>query len=368
MRVAIAINRSWNIYNFRKGIVKSLLSDGHEVVAIAPRDEYSDRLVEWGCTFIPLEVSGTGINPFADISNILKFRSILKAQKIDILLTYTIKFNLYGTVASKFAGIPCICNVSGLGTVFLWRGLVSSIAKTLYSIIFRYSSYIFFQNDDDKRDFETLVHLDPKRTGLLPGSGINLLEFRHNPYKPGGSCVFLMISRLLVDKGIKEYIEAAKIVKGSFSSAEFRLVGGLDTRHQRSVSESELESWIDQGLVKYTPHNDNIKQAIIESDVVVLPSYREGTPRTLLEGGAIGRALIATDVPGCKHVVHDGENGLLCLPGDARDLSRKMISFIEMDAGQKIHMAQKSREIVENNFDEEIVIAQYRQIISKLTT
>lgn len=366
LKIAIAINRSWNIYNFRKGIVQRLLADGHDVLAIAPKDDYTQKLVDWGCDFEPLEMEGTSTNPLREIGTILRLRRILRRHEVQMLLTYTIKCNIYGTLAARSLGVPCICNVSGLGTVFLWRGWVSTVAKLLYRMTFRFSSFIFFQNQEDREDFLQIIPVNPNKTGLVPGSGINLADFTHEKYNPSDRPVFLMISRLLIEKGVYEFAEAARIVRSKIDGATFKLVGGLDLGHNRSINPEDLDKWQEEGTVRYFPHSDNIPAFIEEADAIVLPSYREGTPRTLLEGGAMSRPLIATDVPGCRQVVDNGGNGFLCKVRDGEDLARALMTFLGLSDTQKKEMSVRSREKIEKTFDERHVVEIYLRKINEL--
>ncbi len=344
------------------------MEKNHEVLAIAPRDEYTPRIMEWGCDFRELRLSGSSINPFSDIRALLTLIRILKEERIDVLLTYTIKVNIYGTLAARWTGVPNICNVSGLGTVFLSRGLASIIAKLLYRLTFRKASFIFFQNDEDRTDFMKLVPLKMDKTDLVPGSGIDLTEFSKIPYKPRERVIFLMISRLIIEKGVLEFAEAADLIGKDYPEADFWIVGELDPDHKRTIDPDLVKDWRLKGNLTYFTYTDQIRDHIAKADVIVLPSYREGTPRTLLEGGACGRALIATDVPGCRHVVDNGRNGFLCLPKDARDLSKKMIAYLELSNSDKINMGKESRMKVEMTFDETIVIDKYLQKIDELTT
>lgn len=365
MKISIIINSSWNIYNFRRGLVAHFLSRGDSVVAIAPRDEYSEKLVQMGCTYRALEMEGSGMNPLADLGLIWRILRILQQERPDVILTYTIKPNIYASLAGGWLGIPCICNVSGLGTVFLWKGYVRSIARLLYRAAFRSSSWIFFQNDEDRRDFLREVRIDHTRTGLLPGSGINVAHFQpvethHEPV------VFLMIARLLVEKGVYDFIEAVKIMKAKGAKAVFRLVGDLNETHSRSIKAVELEDWIAQGLVEYMAHVEDIRPVIAKADVVVLPSYREGTPRTLLEGGAMGKALLATDVAGCRHVVEDGRNGFLCKLKNPADLASKMKLYLALTRDERVEMSNSARKSIVSRFDETLVIDQYRDKVDEL--
>ncbi|MFT6865770.1 MAG: glycosyltransferase involved in cell wall biosynthesis [Cyclobacteriaceae bacterium] len=366
MKIAIIINTSWNIYNFREGLVHFFLERGDEVMAIAPKDDYSHKLQEWGCEYMPVEIIGTGMNPIKDLRLILVLRKKLKKWRPDVVLTYTIKPNLYGSIAAGSLGIPCICNVSGLGTVFLWTGWIRRFAVLLYTVSFRFNKWVFFQNDEDREDFLSFVRLPREKTSLLPGSGINTSDFMISPFIKKEKTVFLMIARLIVEKGVGDFIEAIRIIKKSRTDLEFILVGNLDQEHSRAISKVELNQWIYEGLVTYKGHLDDVKPEIQQADVIVLPSYREGTPRTLLEGGAMGKALLATDVPGCRHVVKDGYNGFLFESKNPRDLADKMKLYLALNQEERSQMAVNSRKWIKEVFEEKIVINLYAEKMDQL--
>lgn len=366
MKVAIMINTSWNIFNFRKGLVQTLLDRGDEVVAIAPQDDYSGKLVELGCSYRPLEMNASGMNPLNDFGLMMAMRRILKDEQPDVLLTYTIKPNIYGSLASHGLHIPCICNVSGLGTVFLWKGTVKKLAVKLYKYAFKKNSWVFFQNDEDRSDFIDLIPIPLSKTSLLPGSGINTTHFQPVKAEPNEQPVFTMIGRLIVEKGVYDYIEAIRLVRKKKPQTKFRLIGEFDASHARSIKKEELDSWIGDGLIEYVPHLTDVRDAIATSDVIVLPSYREGTPRTLLEAGAMAKPMIATDVPGCRHVVMDGDNGFLCKVKSPNDLAAKMLLFLALSDEEREQMAITSRKRIIEKFDEQIVIERYLKLIDEL--
>ncbi len=366
MRIAISINRSWNIYNFRSGLVKALIAEGHEVVAIAPKDKYSKLLMKMGCRFFPLEVENTGSNPVKDLSLYLEYLKIYKKIEPDIVLQYTIKPNIYGTMAAKRLEIPVINNVSGLGTVFLNNGLVSLVAQLLYKVAFRNTDLVFFQNEDDRSEFLKKIRLPHLQTDLLPGSGINLSDFAPQPSLNGSSFTFLMISRIIKDKGVYEYVNMARKARESGIQATFQLLGEMDTKHRRGIQMEEMQAWQEEGIIQYLGATDDVSAVIKEANCVVLPSYREGTPKTLLEGAAMGKPLIATDVAGCRQVVQEGENGFLCKVKDEQSLFDAVDKMYKLTPGQQEQMGQKGRQYIEKNYDEKLVIDKYLYWIDKL--
>ncbi|HHL51817.1 MAG TPA: glycosyltransferase family 1 protein [Flammeovirgaceae bacterium] len=367
MKVAIVLNTSWNIYNFRMGLVKALLEEGHEVLAVAPRDEYTPKLVEAGCRYVEVKMDSRGANPLKDLGLIFELYRIYRKHRPDVVLQYTIKPNIYGTLAATMLRIPAINNVCGLGTAFLNRNMVSRLAITMYKLAFRFPKLVFFQNTDDREFFLNNGIIKKTATDVLPGSGIDV-----NKFIPAGSTyknspfTFLLISRLIHDKGILEYVEAIKRLKEKGVEARFQLLGQLDTDHSRGIAKELVDEWIEQGLVEYLGSTDDVRPYINNSDCVVLPSYREGTPRSLLEAASSGKPIVATNVAGCNNVVKHNENGYLCEVKNARDLAEKMEAMLKLPPRQREKMGKVSRQIVESRFDESLVIDKYLSSIAKV--
>ncbi|HTH57080.1 MAG TPA: glycosyltransferase family 4 protein [Cyclobacteriaceae bacterium] len=365
MKVAIVLNTSWNIYNFRKSFVKALIDDGHEVHTIAPFDKYTHYLIQAGCTHHPVRMDSRGANPIKDLGLVFELGLIYFKVKPDVVLHFTVKPNVYGTLAASLLGIPVINNVCGLGTVFLKKGMVSSIAKLLYKISFRFPKKVFFQNPEDKELFVSQKLVSPKIVGEVPGSGIN-----PSLYSPSlenkGVFTFLVISRLIYDKGIAEYIEAIRILKANNVRARFLLLGAKDTEHKRGIPAEVVDGWIKAGDVEYLGKTDDVRPYIDRVNCVVLPSYREGSPRSLMEAACMSKPLIATDVPGCRQVIDDGKTGMLCKVQDANDLALKMMAMLEMPDENRISMGEAGRKKMENEFSDSVVIETYRQAMYHL--
>jgi glycosyltransferase involved in cell wall biosynthesis len=371
VRVAVVINTSWNIWNFRRGLVKALLAAGHEVLAIAPPDDYSARLEsELGCRYVPILMENKGTNPIKDAQLTRRFLATYKRERPDVVLHFTIKPNIYGTLAARLAGIPSINNVSGLGTVFLIENLVSKVARGLYRLAFRYPHKVFFQNNDDCELFIRYGLIRPERTGLVPGSGVDLARFR--PQEGVGRAdsepfTFLMVARVLYEKGIVEYFEAARQVQAALGSKQvrFQLLGGIDESGGIGVPRATFEQWLAEGAIDYLGTSDNVAAHLHRADCVVLPSYREGTPKTLLEAAACGKPLVTTDVPGCRETVQHGRNGYLCQVRDAADLAAKLQAMAQLSAARLSAMGQASRELAEEKFDEKFVLSQYLAAVAE---
>lgn len=364
MKIAIVINTSWNIYNFRKGLVKALLEAGHEVIAIAPQDEYSEFLKEMGCKFYPVTLSNKGTNPLKDLYYMYQLFRIYNKIKPNVILQYTIKPNIYGTFASLPFRCLIINNVSGLGTVFLHNNISSRIAKFLYKLSFRFPKKVFFQNNDDRKLFIDNALINQKTTALLPGSGIPLDKFAPTPFKRNQIFTFLMIGRLLYDKGIMEYAQASEILQKKGIDVKCMVLGKIETQKGLGVGHELVKEWQENNIIEYLGTTDNVAEIISKADCVVLPSYREGTPRALLEACAMAKPIVTTDVVGCKETVDNGINGYLCEVKNAQDLADKMFQVFELSNENLQKMGNESRKKVEREFDERIVIKKYLDTIT----
>lgn len=367
MRIAIVINTSWNIYNFRLNLVQALRQQGHEVIAIAPPDAYSQKLIAAGCRYEPIRMENKGTNPLQDVRLIKRFYQVYKRVQPDVILQYTIKPNIYGTLAAKLAGIPVINNVSGLGTVFLIQNLVSKVALGLYRLAFRFPAKVFFQNPDDRALFVQHKLVNAAITEVLPGSGIDIIRFTPAPvFTRNITFTFLMIGRVLYEKGVVEFVEASQLLKQKYPKIRCQLLGGIDESGNIGIKKATFMAWVNEGKIDYLGTTDDVAGYIHRADAVVLPSYREGTPKTLLEAAALGKPIVTTNVPGCKETVTDGENGYLCQVRNATDLAAKMEKLYLLPDEELKQMGRASRQLAVNKFDEQIVITKYLTAIDAI--
>ena len=360
--IIIVANTAWSIVNFRTNLINSLTQAGYRVVAIAPEDEYTVRIP---CEYISVKMNRRGTNPFEDILFFFKLRKIYRRLKPFAVLHFTSKVNIYGALASRKLGIYCINNISGLGSAFLGGGFISQIQQVLYRLALRYADLVFFQNKDDADYFIKKKLVRPEQLDLLPGSGIDVNKYDPKPQSNSGSFIFLMISRLIKDKGIYEYVEAAKQIKGKYTDTEFRIVGFLDHSNPSAIKKEELDSWIKEGIIDFLGRKDDVREAIAASDCVVLPSYREGTPRILLEAASMAKPIITTNVAGCRQVVDNGKTGFLCRVRDRYDLADKMEKVMLLSESARKNMGLKGREKMKREFDEEIVIKKYLEVLER---
>jgi len=358
--IVLSINTSWNIINFRADLIRRLQYDGYDVVAVSPDDGYGPAITALGVRHIALPIDSKGQSPFNDIKLTVRYWQILRQLRPSVFLGWTIKPNIYGSIAAHALRIPVINNISGLGTAFIKVGPLTQIVGRLYRIALARSSTVFFQNRYDRDLFIAQRCVRSEHTALLPGSGINLTDF--SPVDPVGETApfsFLMVARLLRDKGVVEFAEAARIVRATRPEVRFHLLGFLDVANRTAVDRATVESWVRDGTLDYLGEASDVRPYLAAASAVVLPSYREGMPRSLLEAAAMGKPLVATDVPGCTEIARAGENAFLCHARDARSLAQAMLAMLDLDPVTYAAMGQRSREIAEQEFSVAVVEARY---------
>lgn len=368
MNILLTVNTSWNIWNFRRPVVRDLMRAGHRVTVLAPPDDAVAPLRAMGCRVLPLEIDVKGLNPLRDLALMGRFWRQFRRERPDVILSYTIKNNIFGAVAAKWLGIPFVPNVSGLGTAFLSGGALQRLVEAMYRRAFARLPVVFFQNSEDRDLFVTRRLIAPEQARVLPGSGIDLVRFAATPAPdPGRPPRFLLIARLLRDKGVVEYVEAARRVRAVHPDARFHLLGAVDAENRSAIDAATLSAWLAEGVVEHLGTTDDVRPFIAEADCVVLPSYREGAPRTLIEAAAMARPLIATDVPGCRAVVEAGVSGFLCRVRDADSLAEAMLRFLALPPEARAAMGRAARAHMERDYDEAHVVAAYRQAIADVT-
>jgi glycosyltransferase involved in cell wall biosynthesis len=365
--IIVSVNTSWNIVNFRRNLIVRLQHEGYDVVALAPRDAHSDALVAMGVRYFPIDIDSKGLSPVRDLKLAAHYYRILKRLRPVAFLGWTIKPNVYGSLAAHALGIPVVNNISGLGTAFIKVGLLTRIVRMLYRTALARSATVFFQNRHDRDLFVAQRLVRAPRTALLPGSGIDLSQFVPDAASEAATPVFLMVARLLRDKGVVEFAEAARIVRQTQPGVRFQLLGFLDVQNRTAISRDTVEGWERAGILDYLGEADDVRPYLARATAVVLPSYREGMPRSLLEAAAMGRPLIATDVAGCTEIARASENAFLCAPRDARSLADAMFALLDLDAPARAAMGRRSREIAEREFDVSVVEARYLDAIARAT-
>ena len=366
-RVVIALNAVWNLINFRASLVRSLVAEGYEVVVIAPLDDYVVHLAELGCRYVPLPMDNKGTHPGRDLFLLWQFFRLLREEKPAIYMGYTIKPNIYGSIAAHMLKVPVINTIEGLGAVFMHETWLTQLVRSLYRLSLSRSSKVYFLNNDDLTLFVSDNLVSKASADRLPGIGVDLNRFVPVPLPDKIPLRFLLIARMLWDKGVGEFVEAARILKKQGANAEFCLLGFLDVQNPTAISRQQMDEWIAEGVIRYLGVSDNVAEEIALADCVVLPSYyREGTPRTLLEAAAMARPIVTTDSVGCRDVVDDGINGYLCQPRDATDLADKIFRIVALSRAERAAMGLCGRKKMEQEFDEKIVIGKYLAAIEEV--
>jgi len=358
--IVISANSCWNIVNFRGGLIRALRDHGYEVVVAAPQDAYTSRLNDLGVSFADVPINSAGVSIAEDLRLLLRYLKVFRRFKPSAYLGFTAKPNIYGSLAARAVGAKVVNNISGLGTVFIKQDFLTTLVAQLYRFSLRTSSTIFFQNKDDMALFidKGLVRKD--QAELLPGSGVDLDHFKPSQEdRPAGAFRFLFVARLLWDKGVAEYVEAARLVQKTRPDVVFQMLGPVGAINRTAVPSAKLERWQTEGVIDYLGVSDDVRVAMEQADCIVLPSYREGLPKSLLEGSAMGKPLIATDVPGCRDVIVDGETGYLCEARSAQSLAQAMLKLLDLPQAERSSMGARGRRKVEQEYCESVVISKY---------
>ena len=366
--VCLVCNTGFAIYTYRQGFIRMLVAKGVRVIVLAPRDRTFALLEAMGCECIDLPVASKGTNPLDDLRTLAALYRHYRAFQPDVVFHYTIKANIYGSVAAWLARVPSIAVTTGLGYVFIQKSRAATIAKALYRIAFRFPREVWFLNRDDEQAFlreRLLAH--PERAKLLHGEGVDIEQFDLTPLPRTEHITFVLIGRLLWDKGVGEYVEAARMLHARYPHARFQLLGPVGVDNPSAITQADIDGWLKEGVIEYLGEAHDVRPVIARADCVVLPSYREGVPRTLMEASAMGRPIVATDVPGCREVVDDGVTGLLCEVRNAQSLSAKLAQILEMSEGARREMGLRGRDKVVAEFDEARVVEHYRQTLFALT-
>ena len=340
------------------------MTASHEVCTLAPQDEASIKLEDCGCTFINLNINNKGLNPLSDFQLRSRLIKIYKKTQPDVIIHYTIKPVIYGSMAATKQKIPFVNNITGLGTAFIKKNWVTWLVKQLYQSSQKKAGYVFFQNREDQKLFHK-ENLIPETVPqeIIPGTGIDIKHFALKPYSKSTPGLFLLIARLIWDKGVGEFVEAARQIKSEFSEAHFQLLGFLDVKNRTAISREQVQEWEAEGVIEYLGDTEDVRPYIEKASCVVLPSYREGLPRTLLEAASMARPIITTDVTGCREVVNHGVNGYLCKPRDAKDLAQKMRDMAKLSIDERRDMGLRGREKIVSEFDEKIMV---QKIINRI--
>ena len=366
-KIAIVTNVAWNLYNFRRGLATAIKEAGYEPVLMASPDEYVEKLEKEGWHFVPLKnLERAGMNPLADAKLMLDVMKIYKKYNIKCALHYNSKPLIYASLAASFLKIPYLPTITGLAGPFSGdRFIVSKIVTLLYKYSLRNSYKVLFQNNEDLDFFLSKKMTNPKKTLVVPGSGVNLEKYQSEPvsFPANNKIVFLMFARLSRAKGVEYYVNAARAVKKKFPDVTFKLAGPFES-DELAISKEEVEGWQREGAIEYMGLSDDVRKEISEAHVIVYPSfYREGIPKALIESAAMSRPIITTDNVGCREVVQDGVNGFLVPVKNTDAIVKACERFIGMSEEEKIKMSVAARKISQR-FDEKNVLPEYIKLIN----
>ena len=352
MRILIATNHSYMFYRFRKELVEALMQE-HEVILSTPFVGHEDDLQAMGLRCIDTEIDRRSINPFKDMKLLKTYRKMLDEIQPDLVITYSIKPNIYMGSACKAKGIPYVTNVQGLGTAFE-KPMLSSVVSVMYRSALRKARTVFFENEENAQFFLHKNIISAQQMKVLPGAGINLDEYPYVPMRDDGVCSFLFVGRIMKEKGVDEFFIAAKTVKAEFGEkVAFDVVGFYEDAYKETV-----DHLVADRVINFHGFQTDVHPFYEAADCVVLPSYHEGMSNVLLEGAATGRALITSDIPGCREAVEDGVSGYICPAKDADALYDAMQRFVELPESWRAEMGCRGRERMEKRFSKDAVIAE----------
>lgn len=353
-RVLILANFDVGLYKFRKELIAELLSRGNEVFLSLPDGEFIQPLTAMGCKFLNTPVDRRGINPATDLKLFRRYQKRIKQVRPDLVITYTIKPNIYGGLACRLAKVPYAVNITGLGTAFQTEGLLKRLIVRLYKTACKRAKVVFFENEENQRVFVEHRIVPQEQTCKLNGAGVNLEEYPFCAYPPeDGELRFLFVGRVMKEKGVDELFEAARRIRREHPSVSFDVVGPFEDDYKEKI-----DRLVGEGVIRYHGFQSDVRPFYERCHCFVLPSYHEGMANTLLEAGATGRPLITSDIPGCREAVVNGRSGILAPPREEAALYRLLKEFIQLSYKEKQDMAQASYRHVSASFHKQAVIAQ----------
>jgi glycosyltransferase involved in cell wall biosynthesis len=374
LKLVLFANTEWYLYNFRRSLAKALRDAGHEVLLVSPPGPYGQRLVELGFRWIPAPMERVSLNPARELALVLWLTRLLRSERADVVHGFTIKCAVYGSVAARLAGVPARVNaVAGMGYVFTSRDLKARLLRPVVRALMRMAlggrgSRLILQNPNDVALFEEAGLVDLASIRLIPGSGVDCVRFRPAAVRAQNDRFRVVLAaRLLWDKGVAEYVEAARLLRDRLPRIELLLAGDPDAGNPAAVPEATVQRWVAAGLIRWLGHVDDMPALLRTVDAVVLPSYREGLPKGLIEAAACALPLVTTDVPGCREVVTDGVDGLLVPPREAGALANA-IARLHDDPELRARLGAAAREKALAQFDERLIVERtvgvYRELLA----
>lgn len=360
-KILILANLDVGLYKFRKALIKELIDQGNEVYISLPKGMLVEKMEEMGCHFIETPIDRRGINPATDFKLMLKYFKIMGKVKPDLVITYTIKPNIYGGMVTRLKRVPYAVNITGLGTAFQNENMIKKLVVFLYKLACKKAKTIFFENAENRQVFLDNKIIKKAQTCLLPGAGIDLDEYQVTPYPEESRNIrFLFIGRVMKEKGVEELFKAAKNIKKIYPEVSFDIVGPMEDDYKERI-----QSLVRNGIIYYYGYQEDVKPFIKKCDCFVLPSYHEGMANTLLESASMGRPLITSRIHGCMEAVKEGESGYLVDVQDAKGLEEKIKEFIKLPYNEKKKMGEVSRKVMEGTFDKKDVVRMTVRELSK---
>ena len=350
-KLLIVANHFATIYKFRKELVSKLVEEGYDVTISLPFSPDIEKIKDLGVRVIDTKVDRKSLNPIKDLKLLNDYKNLIKAEKPDLVLAYTIKCNIYGGMACRLYGVPFMANVTGLGSAYYRGGMLKNIVSSLYKIGLKNAKGVFFENTANARVLIDDKTINDDQAIVLKGAGVNLQQFEYCEMPSDKVVKFLFIGRIMAEKGVNELFEAIKKIKKNYSNVEFSFIGWFEEDYKELIEELQRD-----GFIKYYGYQEDVRPFIRDCHCVVLPSYHEGMANVLLEGAAMGRVLITSDIYGCKEAVVEGVNGWTCKVKDSEALYEKMRDFVEMDFDEKVKMGREGRRYMEEIFDKDKVV------------
>lgn len=351
MKILILANNDEGLYKFRKELIQKLLKKNNTVYISLPDGKYVSKLSEMGCKFVDTEIDRRGINPKTDLKLLLFYRKIIKRVKPELVITYTIKPNIYGGLICRMFRIPYAVNITGLGTAFQRSGCIKTLVTFLYKIALKKAKVVFFENTENKEVMLDMGIVKEEQTCVLNGAGVNLEEYTYCEYPSDEEIRFLFIGRVMKEKGVDELFEAAKRIKSEYKNVYFDIVGPMEDDYK-----GKIDSLVQNGIIEYYGYQQDVKPFIAKCHCFVLPSWHEGMANTNLEAAAMGRPLITSRIHGCMEAVEDGVSGLLCEKENSENLYEVLKQFVQLSEEQKRAMGEAGRKRMERVFDKKTVV------------
>jgi len=362
-RIVLSSNTAFSLYNFRLHLMRGLKEKGYEVIAVSPEDgKYSELLRKKFGFFAVKNLDRKGTNPIKDLKLFFEYFLLFRRLKPDLVINFTIKPNIYGSISAGLLGIPSISVITGLGYVFIRESWLTKLVKLLYRLAFRFNRAVVFLNSED---LNTLRNISREKSFLIESEGIDIKHFDPTLCREAkkNEFTFLFVGRLLTDKGIYELIKAFEKLKKEKPKVKLIIVGSPDEGNPNSISKGELEKWIKEGLIEWHGFQEDVRPFYCMANCVVLPSYREGIPRVLLEAMATEKPIITTDAPGCRNVCVDGVNGFLVKPKDVESLYLAMKRMVELGDEKLREFGKAGRRLAEEKYSVEKIVGEYINLI-----